>query len=391
MKIRLLALLLLSPTLGCAGCGSSDDAPAAIPHAMPYVCASTVGATDAADLVAKAGGSGDGTCIVLNGASYELGAALVVKQGIIVVGGKDVRPVIRGGGIKLEGGKLAYASIEGAPGVGVAVGQGGGAMFDVVVTGAKTAAVAMASGEARFENVSLEKSAIGLFAGGGTLTMIGGRIAENGNASLTSGLGLVAANGAKLNLEGVVVEKNTATGVLVDGAATTVTMKDSKVLDNAERGIWAQGIEGSLDAPSLRLEGTEVARNKIVGVGALESRGIIVVGGRVADTKAAPVVTNLATTEDVGDGFGVFTGSGDFKVDGTTVEANARAAGIIDGSDRGIIVVGGKVSAGASGLKVVIQNTTAKVDVADDLKSVPTKALGVSATKIKVPEVAPTP
>lgn len=390
MKIRFLSWVLLAPALASAGCGSSDDA-AATPHATPYVCTSTIAAADAADLAGKASGSGEGTCIVLTGASYDLGAALVVKHGIIVVGGKDVRPVIRGAGIKLDGGKLAYASVEGATGVGVAIGQGGGGMFDVVVTGAKSAGVTIAGGEARLESVRIEKNAIGLFAGGGTTTVVGGRIAENGNSSLTSGLGLVASNGAKLALDGVTIEKNGATGVLVDGATTTVSMKDAKVLDNGERGVWVQGAEGTLDAPALRLEQTEVARNKIVGVGALESRGIIVVGGRVAETQAVPVVTNLATTEPVGDGVGVFTGAGDVKIDGTLLEANARAAAIIDGSDRGIIVVGGKVTAGASGLKVVIQNTTAKVDVADDLKSVPTKALGVSATKVKVPEVAPTP
>jgi hypothetical protein len=390
VKIRLLSLVLLSPAFGCAGCAGSDDV-SATPHAMPYTCTSTVAAADAADLASKASGSAEGTCVVLNGASYELGAALVVKHGIIVVGGKDVRPVIRGAGIKLEGGKLAYATVEGATGVGVAIGQDGGGMFDVVVTGAKTAGVTIAGGDVRLESVSLEKNAIGMMATGGNVTMTGGRVAENGDTSLTSGLGLVAANGAKLSLDGVTVEKNAATGVLVDGAATTLAMKNAKVLDNGERGVWVQSAEGTLDAPALRLEQTEVARNKIVGVGALESRGIIVVGGRVADTQALPVVTNLATTEPVGDGFGVFSGTGDVKIDGTLVEANARAAGIIDGSDRGIIVVGGKVTAGASGLKVVIQNTTANVDIADDLKSVPTKALGVSATKVKVPSVAPTP
>ena len=80
MKIRLLSLVLLSPALGCAG---SDDV-SATPHAMPYTCTSTVAAADAAALSSKASGSAEGTCVVLNGASYELGAALVTGGAILL-------------------------------------------------------------------------------------------------------------------------------------------------------------------------------------------------------------------------------------------------------------------------------------------------------------------
>jgi hypothetical protein len=112
------------------------------------------------------------------------------------------------------------------------------------------------------------------------------------------------------------------------------------------------------------------------------------VSGRIADTVAAPVVTDLSSTESVGDGFGVFAGSGDFKVDGTTVETNARAAGVIDNSDRGIIIVSGVVGTSGSGLKIVVQNSKgADVQVAAGDLSVPPKALGVSAPKLSLPPV----
>ena len=189
-----------------------------------------------------------------------------------------------------------------------------------------------------------------------------------------------------LDLDGVVIEKNSGTGILVDGAATRLTAKNAKVLENGERGIWIQGAEGTLDAPALKLEGTEVAKNKIVGVGAIDSRGIIVVGGRIGDTLAAPVVTNIAKTEQVGDGLGIFRKTGDVRVTDTVLEANARAAGIIDGSDRGIIVVGGKITAGASGLKVVVQNTTSTVEIGEDERSVPPEPLGIAASTIQVPQ-----
>jgi hypothetical protein len=111
------------------------------------------------------------------------------------------------------------------------------------------------------------------------------------------------------------------------------------------------------------------------------------VGGRIAETVAAPLVTNLATTEPVGDGVGVF-GSGDVKLEGAEIESNARAAGVIDGSDRAIIIVGGKVAAGASGLKVVIQNTKSEgLQIPEADRSVPEKALGVSAPKLVLPPV----
>ena len=71
-------------------------------------------------------------------------------------------------------------------------------------------------------------------------------------------------------------------------------------------------------------------------------RGIIIVGGSVVETVAVPVQTSLMKNEQVGDGVGFFD-SGDIKMDGTTVESNARAAGVLDNALSSIIIVGGKV------------------------------------------------
>lgn len=396
MRIRALVTFAL---ISAFGCGSSDDEapPASPPDGVS--CSSAVGAADADGALRAAEGAQAGACVVLTGSSY-VGLALSLKPGVMLVGAKGMRPKITPaegvpGIVLADGAGLANVDVVGAPQSGIVALGAHARVKDVAVSGAKGAglfaacAEDCAAGAIALEDVTLEKNHVGLMAVSGLVTIVRGRIAENGNDSLTSGIGLVATGGAKIDLDGTVIEKNLATGILVDGKGTAVHAKDAKVLDNGERGIWAQDVDGTLDAPSLRLESTEVARNKIVGVGALESRGIIVVGGRIADTVAAPVVTNLATTEPVGDGFGVFTGSGDVKIDGTVLEGNARAAGIIDGSDRGIIVVGGRVTAGASGLKVVIQNTTATIDIAEDLKSVPDEALGVSTTKVTVPSVGP--
>jgi hypothetical protein len=197
---------------------------------------------------------------------------------------------------------------------------------------------------------------------------------------------LVALEGARVELEGVRLSKNQGLGVLLDGSSTTARFKDVEVSDNTERGLWAQRLSGTSASPALLIEGkSSFLRNRIVGLGALESRGIIFVGGRIADTQLAPLTTNLGQTEDVGDGLGLFEGSGDVKLDQVELSGNARAAGLIDKGERGIIFVGGKVE--STGLKVVVQNTTQAVQVDDAQKSVTPKALGFSAPKFGVPAV----
>ena len=374
---RLLFVLLLVP----AGCSSSDDTAPAPPAPDGLSCRSTVGAGDTVSAEQSILSATAGTCVVLTGTSY--GELPGVKAGVIVTSAKGARATVKKA--ILEGGTLAHIDVVGADGNGVT--SDGGAMIDVKVSRAKYAALAAAAGDLTLEDVHLEASSYGLVASGAKVTAKGGRVGDNGGSGLTAGIGVVATNGARLVFDGVVIEKNQGTGILIDGKSTVLDAKNMKVLDNTERGIWMQGVEGTLDAPGMRLEDCEVARNHIVGVGAFESHGIIVVGGRVAETAATPVVTNLATTEPVGDGIGVFDRAGDVKIDGTLVEQNARAAGIVDGSDRGIIVVGGKVSASSSGLKFVVQNTTASVEIGDDMKSVSDKPLGVAASKVTVPSL----
>ena len=69
-------------------------------------------------------------------------------------------------------------------------------------------------------------------------------------------------------------------------------------------------------------------------------------------------------------------------IDGTLLDANARAALLVDGSDDGTLVVRADVRPGASGLKVVIQNTNAAVEMGDELRSVTPHPLGVITTKV---------
>ncbi len=392
---------------GTPGCSSSDSTGSGA-SALGVTCSTSTTAGDAAAVRSALAGAAAGSCVVLPPGSYAgpftvpAGVSLVAQVGAraTVTGGTAQEPAITLG----EGAQLALVDVVDAAGVAVAVRAASALVTNVTVNGAKNAAIAVlchdghdghdgasmpcSAGTVTLTDVMLTKSALGLWVSGAHVAWKGGASSSHAGTGLSAAAGVIAKDGAKLDLENVTVEKNAGVGVLIDGATTTAAIKNATVNENGERGIWAQRVNGTLAAPAVMIEGSQVTKNKIVGVGAVESHGIIIVSGRIADTVAAPVVTDLESTELVGDGFGVFAGSGDFKVDGTTVETNARAAGLIDSSDRGIIIVSGLVGTSASGLRVVVQNNKgADVQVAETDRSMPPKALGISAPKLALPPV----
>jgi hypothetical protein len=394
LRLPLPILLACFALAGCTGCSSSSETSSAPPPGL--TCQSTKSATDANAVRSLLAGSTSGACVVLSGTSFAgpfvvpAGVTLAASSRAVITGGSATEPAVS----LDEGSALVGVDVTDAASVGVAVRGASATITDVNVTGAKSAALAVrcegatcASGVVAVNNVTLTKSSLGLWVNGAHVVMKGGRSAEHGGQSLTAGQGVVAQSGAHLELTGVTVEKNEGVGLLVDGAQTTTNVDSSTIADNGERGVWIQRVAGTLDAPAVRINDSQLVRNKIVGLGLVESRGIIIVGGRVGDTAAAAVVTDLTTTEQVGDGIGIFGGSTDFKVDGSIVDQNARAAGLVDkGSNAGIIIVGGKIGAGASGLKFVVQNTPAGVvQVQDADKSAPTASLGVSAPTVGLP------
>jgi hypothetical protein len=324
------------------------------------------------------------------------GVTLVAQSGakVTITGGTAQDPAVS----VAEGGHLVGVDVVDSGGVGIAVRAANALLANVTVTGAKNAALAIlcretatpgcATGTVTLTDVQLSTSSLGLWVSGAHVAMSGGGSSSHAGTSLSSAAGVIAQDGARLELENVTVEKNQGVGVLVDGAMTTASIKKANVNENGERGVWAQKVAGTIDAPALRIEDSQLTKNKIVGLGAVESHGIIIVGGRIGDTLAAPLVTNLESTESIGDGLGLFSNSGDFKLDATLVESNARAAGIIDSaSERGIIIVGGKVGAGSSGLKIVVQNTKSTVQVPSADLSSPMKPLGISAPNLALPPV----
>lgn len=387
---------------GIGGCSSTSGSSGGAPAGVGVSCTTSASASDAASARAALASAAPGSCVVLAPGSYAgpftvpAGVGFVAQNGsrATLTGGTAQEPTVTLG----DGAQLALIDVVDAPGVAVAVRAANAVVSNVNVSGAKNAALAIlckeaatpgcATGVVSLTDVMLTKSSLGLWASGAHVSWKGGASASHAGTALAAAAGVIAQDGAKLDLESVTVEKNEGVGVLVDGALTTASIKNATVNENGERGIWAQRVNGTLDSPAVKIEASQITKNKIVGVGAMESRGIIIVSGRIADTVAAPLVTNLESTEQVGDGVGIFANSGDFKVDGSSFETNARAAGVIDGSERGIIIVSGKVGTGGSGLKFVVQNSTgADVQIADTDRSMPAKKLGISAPKLSTPAV----
>lgn len=398
------AVSLVFSAGGLAACSSESSSSGTVPPGIGVSCSTSATASDAASAKTALAAAAAGSCVVLTPGSYAgpftvpAGVALVAQNGsrATITGGTAQEPAVTLG----EGSQLAVVDVLDSPGVSVAVRAGSAVLSNVTVSGAKNAAVAVlckdgvtpgvsscAAGSVTLVDVLLTKSTLGLWTSGAHVTWKGGGSTNHAGTALTAAAGVIAQDGAKLDLENVTVEKNQGVGVLVDGAATTASIKNATVNENGERGVWAQRVAGTLDAPAIKIEGSQVTKNKIVGVGAIESRGIIIVSGKIADTVAAPLVTNLEGTEPIGDGLGIFSGSTDFKID-TEFSSNARTAGLIDGaSERGIIIVSGKVGTGESGLKFVVQNTKADVQIAASDRSVPAKPLGINAPRLALPPV----
>lgn len=391
-------LLAAVASAGAAGCSSDDDADANAPPDN-VSCASVARAKDGQGLIDAIQNSPGGGCVVISG-TVASNLPIVVKEGVTVVGAKGRRASlvvtenIGPSAVFLSRrAQLGNLDVLASPGNGVAVTGTGAKIFDVKVASSKKAAVVvLGNGDEvalTLEKVVAEKNAYGVYAVGSgvKVTMKDGRIAENGGTSLSAGAGVIAAGGAHVELDGVAVESNEGTGVLLDGASTRALIRGATVSDNRQRGVWAQGLQGTLEAPALEIRDTEISKNRIVGVGGVELKGIIIVGGSVKETVASPVPTNLSKNELIGDGVGIFDGSTDFKIERTNFVSNERAAGVIDGTEVGIIIVGGKVEPGP-GLKFVVQNNKADVQISDLDKSVLDAPLGVSAPKIQVPTVS---
>jgi len=388
----LFSLCIASAAL--VGCGDDDPAP---PDGVE--CGEVISAgDDGASMSQALAQAGSGDCVVASGSLYE--GTFVVNAGVKLVAAKGASPQIKGQGdktaieVKADPGSLVQGFTVQNGGIGVLVSGSQGTVKDVSVMGASRSAFAayrdkslggpdtMPAEGVVISNVDLHASGMGLWASNVRITLEGGQISDNAGDNLTSGYGLVAIDGTQLSATATTIKGNSYGVILDGGGGTTAQLTSLKVLSNSERGIWAQKLTGTAAAPALSVEGNDtlIDGNSLTGFGALESKGIIIIGGKISNTQKKPVVTSLGGTAEVGDGVGLFDNTGDVKLDGVTLEANQRSQALIDQGAKGIIIIGGKITATGDQLKVVVQNTTEDVEVPMGALSEGGPMLAVSAS-----------
>jgi hypothetical protein len=397
---RLALTFLGFAVAGLVGCGGDElDVPEGV------TCNATLSAgSNGASLTEALASAKSGDCVVAGQAVYE--GNFVVPAGVSLVNEPGTTPDVRGTGVGAAaieitgdpGSLLQGITVSSSQGDGVLLRGTHGTLRSVTVTGAASAAAVLlakrgvgtpdtrtvGTPDTRLIDVRLQQSSIGLVVSGVRVALEGGVITGHSGQSLSGGIGVLALDGAVLHVIGTTVDSNSY-GVVIDGELTTALLSGIQVRGNTERGIWAQGLVGTVDEPALTVDGadTMIEENHLVGLGAVQCSGIAVLGGTIRGTIAKTVVTDLNETVMVGDGLGLFAGSARVKVEGVTFEGNERSQALIDQGGEGITIKGGSVTA-AQGLKVVVQNTTTTVDVPADYLSAPNETLAVSASLVPV-------
>ncbi len=312
-----------------------------------------------------------GDCVILPSGTYsgtfvlpeDVSLAAADRATVILTDGDPVLTV-RGGTRSVVQGLRIVAGAGG----GIAIEPGPARLIGVAVSQSKKNALTAtctqsdcAEREVVLTDCELTQSAVGLRARGARVRIEGGRIAEHAGKSLSAGSGVVASQGASVTMQGVTVEGNENIGVLLDGAATRATLDACAVKNNLGRGIWAQGQAADAGVITVSVTGGEVSGNSLVGIGALESAGLLVRQVLVRDTLAVRVPIDIAHAEDVGDGIGLFSGTTNATLEDITAQGNARAQVIAHASGLNVKVLNPTMSGGR--FRVVVQGASAPLQV----------------------------
>jgi hypothetical protein len=340
-----------------------------------------------------------GTCVVAQTGVYR--QALVVPQGVALLGEA-------GGAVEFTGGSETESTLVLGPGAvvaGVSVtassagigirGEGKGEkLFRVTVSGGRRAGVVFwCEEDCRTDELSdvsestISGAALGLITRGVKVRLKNGSVTKSAGTGLASGYGVVAFSGAVLEVDGTVIEQNESLGVLFDGAGETeTTLTRTTIKENQGRGVWAQGMMGTLAAPKLKLVDTTIERNALVGVGVRNSTGISVIGGRIAGTQLRPTAGQTpGVLVMVGDGLGLFENTAEARVEGAALEANERSQALIDSAGDGIVLSQTVRVAAGQALGVVVQRTTPRVDAPNITRPTPGTELSVSSPQLALP------
>jgi len=375
------------------GCGVRGDLPSGV------TCSRWTQASGDTALAQALAAATSGTCVAAQTGTYRqalsvpAGVALVGEAGgsVEFAGGSDAVPVVTLASNSALAGVKVMAS---AAGYGVSGAGKGQRLFGVSVNGGKKAGVIFWCEEdcrtdefSEVSNTTISGAAVGLMTRGVRVRLKNGVVSKSSSAGLTLGYGIVASAGAVLEVEGTTIEQNESLGVFVDGAgATEATLTNVAVKENKGRGLWVQGLTGTMAAPRLKLVNVSLERNVLVGFGAVRSTGILVTGGRIAGT-----VTGADSGEVpgevvmVGDGVGLFGNTGDLRIDGASLEANQRSQALVDSAGAGVIFASNVSVTAGGGLGLVVQRTTQMVDAMNVTRPAAGMELSVSAPTLGVP------
>jgi hypothetical protein len=385
--------ILIGVLLVVSGCGVRGELPAGV------TCSRWAEASGDSALTQALAAATSGTCVVAQAGTYR--QALSVPAGVALVGEAGAR-------VEFSGGTDATAVVTLAPnatlagvsvtataaGYGVSGAGKGQRLSSVQVTGGKKGGVIFWCEEdcrtdefSELSNVIITGAAVGLMTRGVRVRVKNGVVSKSAGGGLASGYGVVASAGAVLEGENLSVEENEALGVLIDGAgATEASLTNVTVKDNKGRGLWVQGLSGTMAAPRLKLVNATVERNVLVGLGARSSTGISLTGGRIAGT-----VTGATAGEQpgqvvmVGDGVGLFSGTGEVRFEGASLQANQRAQALVDAAGTGVVFAPTVSVTAGSAQGLVVQRTTSMVDAMNVTRPAAGQELAVSAPTLGVP------
>jgi hypothetical protein len=330
-----------------------------------------------------------GDCIILPSGTYS--GTFVLPENVTLAASDGATVTLTGGDpvLTVKGGSRSIVRglrIVGGSGSGIAIEPGPVQLISVAVTQSQKSAITAtcsrpdcAEREIAMTDCDVTQSSVGLRVVGARVDVEGGRIAEQLGASLSSGSGVVASDGAALTLRGVTIERNQNIGVLLDGAATRATVDGCTIRENAGRGLWAQGQTADAGVQTVTVTGGEISANSLMGIGARDTSGLVIRQTRILTTKAVRVPIDISTSQDIGDGIGLFTGTRAVTIEAVTAENNARAQVIADSSGLGV-TVSGTVSGGR--FRIVVQRPVAPVMVEQSLVDAPASELLVRAAAI---------
>ncbi|MFH1810400.1 MAG: right-handed parallel beta-helix repeat-containing protein [Pseudomonadota bacterium] len=395
MRVREKVLLLTCASVVLAACQPS------LPDGT--VCDGRILVADGDETLGRAlDEASNGDCVVLRAGSYTGDRS--VPAGVVLAGEKDAEVILRGeqapAALRLdhEGATLANLTLRSGTGLGLWITAPAvvvrGVTIEDFAQGAvgircQDAGCARGDGTITIDDSVVTRSRYGIGLAAGALRLCSTSSTAHRSTGLSGGIGLFVTGESSLEMTGGEV-KDSDLGMVLDGSGAAISLQDVQVLGNLDRGLWAQGLRGSIDAPALLIRGaqTRISGNGYVGVGLHDSQDVRIEGGRIDGTVLKPVPVELGTVRDIGDGLAVLGSSARIHVDGAALDNNGRSQALIDSGGEGIqLSARTTVEAQQGQYLVVVQNTQASVDVPANLVS-PVSDLPVRGEpQVSVPEL----